>query len=131
MKERIYEFSYRFIETNIFNTNYGRISKSVRERLYFDLMLGGGEPIENTGGLKTIRCGIGGRYGRTGWEVVFADYIYPDIRVHIYLLLTKLPLNIGDSLSEEQKSELQKLKEKADYYMGLYYEKLKKNNSIF
>lgn len=131
MKEYIYEFRYIFIETNNFNKDYGKIGKSERERLYFDLMLGRGEIIEDTGGLKKIRCGIAGDNGKEGWEVVFTDYVFPDIRVRIYLLLVKFPLDIKRSLSQKQKKELRKLKEEADYYVGLLYEKLKDNDSIF
>jgi len=129
MKEHSYVFRYIFIETDIFNEDYGTISESERERLYFDLMLGAGEFIENTGGLKKTRCGIGGRHGKTGWQVVFADYAYPDKSVHIFILLLKFPLNLGHDLSRKERSELRKLKEKADYYVGLYYERLKGNDS--
>lgn len=124
MEEREYKFKYKFIETNAFNKDYGKISESERERLYFDLMLGHGEIIEDTGGLKKVRCGIAGDNGKKGWEVVFSDYVFPDIRVRIDLLLVKFPLNTRRSLSQKLKTELRKLKEDADYYIGCYYEKL-------
>ncbi len=123
MKKRIYEFKYIFIETNTFNKNSGKISESVRDRLYFDLILGRGEFIEGTGGLKEIQCGIGGADGKTGWDLVFADYNYPEIKEHIYFLLAKFPINItnGVILSQEQKTKLRMIKEKLDEFVDRYY----------
>ena len=128
MEEREYKFKYIFIETNIFNDDYGKISESERERLYFDLTLGRGEIIEDTGGLKKVRCGIAGDNGKEGWEVVFADYVFPDIRVRIYILLVKFPLNLRRSLNQRLRKELRKLKGDADYYIEHYYENFGNND---
>ena len=128
MEERGYKFKYRFMETTAFRKDYGRISESERQRLHFDLMLGRGEIIEDTGCLKKVRCGIAGDDGKEGWEVVFADFTYPDIGVKLYLLLLKYPLRKKRYLSSEMRNELRKLKEKVDYFIGCYYEKLRNND---
>lgn len=124
MEERIYQFRYVFIETEVFKGRYGRMSDSERDRLYFDLMLGGGEPIKGLGGLKEIRCGPGGRYGQTGWEIVFADYFYPDIGhqgKRIFFLLVAFPIDISKKLSQEERETLKRLKAMADDYVESHY----------
>lgn len=105
--------------------------QSQRERLDFDLMQGKGDVIPETGGLKTIRCGAAGYLGKSseGWRVVFAEYTYGDIRKRFFWLLFRLPLTVDATLTEEDKEELRHLKGKADYYMGLHYERLKEGES--
>jgi hypothetical protein len=84
-------------------------------------MIGRGEFIADTGGLKEIRCGIAGVNGKEGWDVVFADYNYPEIKVRIYFLLVKFPIDAISKLSQEQKRKLRMIKEKLDEYVDLYY----------
>jgi hypothetical protein len=110
-----------FIETDAFATKPCKISESVRERLYFDLMLGRGTIIEDTGGLKEFRCGSGAPDGKGYWDVVFADYNCPATRVCVYFLLVKFPNDVIKKLSQEQKDKLRILKGKVDEYVLRHY----------
>ncbi|MBM4025560.1 MAG: hypothetical protein FJ280_09155 [Planctomycetes bacterium] len=131
MSERRYAWDYIFIETKLFARDYGMVSESERERLDFDLMQGKGEQIPGTGGLKRIRCGPAGYLGRSqeGWEVVFAEYTYADIQKRLFWLLFKFPLTLDTALTEQDKEALRRLKARADYCMGLYYERLQEGES--
>ena len=131
MSERKYFWEYVFVETGLFARDYGTISESDRERLDFDLMQGYGEQIPDTGGLRRIRCGAAGYLGRSekGWEVVFAEYTYADIRKRFFWLLFKLPLTIDTALTEDDKEALRHLKAKADHRMELYFERLTEDES--
>jgi hypothetical protein len=126
MKERKYVLEYIVIETDVFARDHGTLSQSERERLYFDLMQGNGEIVPETGGLKRIRCGLGGYLGtsKEGWEVVFADYTYADIQKRFFWLLFKSPPTLDKTLSEPDREELRQLKARADHCMSLYYERL-------
>ncbi|MFX0204167.1 MAG: hypothetical protein ACFFCW_49345, partial [Candidatus Hodarchaeota archaeon] len=103
MEEHRCEVKYIFVETDAFRNSPSskRLSQSERKRLYFDLMLGQGKPIKGLGGLKEVRSGPGGSHGRTrtGWEVVFAEYVYPDVRARIFALLVKFPVGIQTTLT--------------------------------
>jgi hypothetical protein len=131
MSERKYSWEYIFVETKVFAQDYGAVSESERERLDFDLMQGNGENIPDTGGLKRIRCGPAGYLGRlrTGWEVVFAEYTYADIRKRFFWLLFKLPLTLDTALTKQDKDALRRLKAKADHCMELHYERLQEDES--
>jgi hypothetical protein len=120
MEERRDSVSCVFVETDAFSTKHGKVSESVREDLYFYLMLGRGEPIEGTGGLKEIRLESGDPDGKK-WDVVFAAYNYPAKKERIYFLLVKLPKNVIKNLNQEQKRKLMILKEKVDEYVRRYY----------
>lgn len=126
MSERRQLWEYIFIETRVFVQDQGTISETDRERLYFDLTQGGGEHIPDTGGLKRIRCGLGGHLGtsKSGWEVVFADYPYSDKRKRVFVLVDKCRLTRHRTLNEEQKKELRRFKARLDQLMGDYYEEL-------
>ncbi|MDT8301651.1 MAG: hypothetical protein RQ760_09215 [Sedimentisphaerales bacterium] len=119
MEERRYQFTYRFIETNTFKKKHGKMSKSVRDDLDFYLMLGRGELIKETGGLREIK--IKDPSGKESWNVVFAAYYCPKIRARIYYLLLKYPPNVLESLDQEEKNKLRMLKEKVDKYIGFNY----------
>ncbi len=131
MNERKYSWEYVFIETQVFSHDYGTISESGRERLDFDLMQGNGEEIPDTGGLKRIRCGSGGHLGQSdeGWEVVFVEYTYADIRKRFFWLLFKSPLALDTTLTEQDRAALRHLKARADHRMELYYEMLQEDES--
>jgi len=131
MSERKYPWEYVLIETEVFTQGYGTMSESVRERLDFDLMQDGGEFISDAGGLKRIRCGAGGYLGRSeeGWEVVFAEYTYADIRKRFFWLLFKVPTAIDTTLTAEDKDALRRLKAQADHRMGVYYESIRDSES--
>lgn len=121
MLVRRYASENIFIETEVLAQ---AISESERERLYFDLLRGNGEYIEDAAGLKTVRCGPYGHYGKEGREVVFAEYPYPDIKKRIFLLLNEFPLSFDRALTEEEKGELHRLKAKADRYIERFCESL-------
>lgn len=55
----------KFYEARTFSkeTKAGKINDTDRERLEFDIMLGYGDVIVGSGGLKQIRCGLGGCHG--------------------------------------------------------------------
>ncbi len=124
MSERRYSWEYIFIESKVFAQHHGTISEPDRERLYFDLAQGNGDFILGTGGLKRIRCGLGGHRGtsKDAWEVVFAEYAYADIRNRVFVLIDKCPLALHRILCKEEKEELRRFKEKLDELMGRYYE---------
>jgi hypothetical protein len=126
MSVRKYSWEYIFIESKVFVQNHGPISKPDRERLYFDLAQGNGDPIPRTGGLKRIRCGLGGHRGTSenAWEVVFAEYVYSDIRKRVFMLVDRCPLALRGDLSEEEEEKWRQHKEKLDELMGHYYEGL-------
>jgi hypothetical protein len=121
MDERRYQLEIFFLETEALRRT---ISESERERLYFDLILGGGEYIAGTGRLERIRCGSCGHRGRKGREVVFAEYRYPVRKKWIFLLLNEFPLPSGRRLSKEEKKVLRQLKAKADRYVERFCERL-------
>jgi hypothetical protein len=131
MSERKDPWEYILIETEVFIQGHGTMPESIRERLDFDLMQGGGEFISDTGGLKRIRCGAAGHLGRSeeGWEVVFAEYTYADIRKRFFWLLFKLPAAIDTALTEDDKDALRRLKARADHRMGIYYESVRDSES--
>ena len=52
---------------------------------------------------------------------MFADYNYPEIRVHLYFLLARFPIDAISKLSQEQKKKLRMIKEKLDEYVDLHY----------
>jgi hypothetical protein len=90
---------------------FGVISPSDMRRLEFDIMLGHGETIEGTGGLKQVRCGLGGFAGKScGWQVVFADY--PGCQITV--LLIKFPDKIKRRLNKKEKEELRESKQQLD-----------------
>ena len=110
----------KFIEARSFDveTKYGKISDSDRERLEFDIMLGRGEVITGTGGLKQIRCGLGGCYGKKhGWQVVFADY--PEYSVTF--LLIRFPDKYIKGLSRYELKKLKEAKKSIDLLVELKY----------
>ncbi len=116
----------KFIEARSFDveTKYGKISDSDRERLEFDIMLGRGEVIAGTGGLKQIRCGLGGCYGKKhGWQVVFASYYYPEYSVTF--LLIRFPDKYIKDLSRYELKKLKEAKKRIDLLMDLKYGKEK------
>ena len=113
-----------FFEARSFDveTKYGKISDSDRERLEFDIMLGRGEVITGTGGLKQIRCGLGGCYGKKhGWQVVFADYP----KYSITFLLIRFPDKHKKSLSRYELKKLKEAKKQLDLLVDLKYGKEK------
>jgi len=91
-------------------------------------MIGRGELMENTGGLKEIRCGIAGADGKEGWDVVFADYNYPEMKEHLYFLLIKFPIDFIKTLNQEEKRKLRMIKEKLDEDVENYYWTLMDND---
>jgi hypothetical protein len=117
--ERTYLLEVIFLETEVFALT---ITESERERLYFDLVQGNGESIEDTGGLKRIRYGPYGHHGRKGCEAVFAEYSCPDLRKRIFLLLNEFPLPLDRTLNEQERKELRQLKAKADRFIERYIE---------
>ncbi len=100
------------------------MSESERQRLYFDLMLEHGETIANTGGLKKTICGKAGSHTRSGRHIVFAEYSYPDVNTRFFLLLARFPESVVQNLSEAERRQLKKLKQKADYYIEQRYDEL-------
>jgi hypothetical protein len=130
MSERRYSWEYIFIESKVFAQNHGTISEPDRQRLYFDLAQGNGVYIPDTGGLKRIRCGLGGHRGTSenAWEVVFAEYTYSDIRSRVFALVDKCPLALRRTLGEEEKKELRRFKAKLDELMGRFYEGLQEEH---
>jgi len=113
-----------FFEARSFDvkTKYGKISDSDRERLEFDIMLGRGEVIAGTGGLKQIRCGLGGCYRKKhGWQVVFADY--PEYS--ITFLLIRFPDKHIKALSRYELKKLKEAKKRIDSLVELKYGKEK------
>lgn len=131
MGERRYAWEYVVIETKVFAQSYGTISTSERERLDFDLMQSNGEYIPDTGGLKRILCGPAGHRGKSqeGWEVVFAEYTYADIRKRFFWLLFKLPRTLDAMLTDQDRKALRRLKAKADRCMERHYEELQGDES--
>jgi hypothetical protein len=91
---------------------------------------GNGDYIPDTGGLKRIRCGLGGHRGtsKDAWEVVFAEYTYADIRNRFFVLIDKCPLALHRTLCKEEREELRRFKEKLDELMGRYYEGLQEED---
>jgi hypothetical protein len=130
MSERRYSWKYIVVETKAFVQAHGALSESERDRLDFDLMQGNGDYIPATGGLKRIRCGLGGHRGTSenAWEVVFAEYTYSDIRRRVFVLLDKCPLALRRTLGEQEKKELRQFKERLDDLMGRYYERLQEED---
>jgi ferric iron reductase protein FhuF len=124
MRESERQFRYIFIETDNFSSKGGHLSESARQRLYFDLMLGHGEIIANTGGLKRMTCGRAGSHTRSGRRIVFAEYSYPDVNTRFFLLLARFPENVVQNLSEAERRQLKTLKQNADYYIEQRYEEL-------
>lgn len=126
MSERRYSWEYIFIESRVFAQNHGTVSEPDRERLYFDLAQGNGDPIPGTGGPKRIRCGLGGHRGTSedAWEVVFAEYTFSDIQKRVFTLVDKCPLALRRTLGEEEKEEWRQYKERLDECVGRYYEGL-------
>ncbi|OHB78063.1 MAG: hypothetical protein A2Z25_24650 [Planctomycetes bacterium RBG_16_55_9] len=120
-KERDYIFTYKFIETDAFRTKNRILSESARDDLDFYLMIGRGKLIDDTGGLKIIRCDIGGSRGKDDRDIVFAAYNCPRIRTHLFYLLVKYPVSVIENMSQEQKSELRTLKKKVDKYVHRKY----------
>lgn len=113
---------HEFIEASSFSkkSKFGKIRESDRERLEFDIMLGKGDVIPGTGGLKQIRCGLGGCYGATNaWQVVFADY--PEYS--ITFLLIRFPGKYKQTLTAGESTELKKIKRRLDRLMGKHYGK--------
>ena len=109
-----------FFEARSFDakTKFGKISDSDRERLEFDITLGRGEVITGTGGLKQIRCGLGGCYGKKhGWQVVFADY--PEYSVTF--LLIRFPDKHIKGLSRYELKKLKEAKKRIDLLVDLKY----------
>lgn len=121
MEDIYYEFTHRFKETNAFSAINGKMSESARRDLHFYLMQGRGELISGTGGLKVIRCDIGGAGKREIRDVVFAAYNCPRIRTRIYYLLAKCRAGFVKDLSEEERNLLTRLKEKVDKYVRRKY----------
>jgi len=111
---------HTFVEPRSFDeeTKYGKISNSDRERLEFDIMLGRGKVITGSGGLKQIRCGLGGCYGKKhGWQVVFADY--PEYSVTF--LLIRFPDKYIKGLSRYELKKLKEAKKRIDLLMDSKY----------
>ena len=124
MRESERQFRYIFIETENFGRRGGHLSESERQRLYFDLMLGHGETIASTGGLKKMICGKAGLHTRSGRHIVFAEYSYRDVNTRFFLLLARFPESVVQNLSEAERKQLKKLKQEADYYIEQRYEEL-------
>jgi hypothetical protein len=130
VSERRYAWEYIFVESKAFAHQHGAISESNRQRLYFDLAQGNGDPIVGTGGLKRIRCGPGGHRGTSteAWEAVFAEYQYPDIQKRVYMLIDKCPMTLRGHLNDEEKQELRQFKVRLDDLVGRYYEGLQEED---
>jgi hypothetical protein len=126
MSVRPYVWKYIIFETRVFGEHHGTLSKSEVQRLDFDLMQGNGQYIPDTGGLKRIQCGAAGHRSKSdeGWEAVFAEYVYSDIRTRFFVLLDKIPLAFDKTLGQEQKQQLRQIKERVDDLIGRWYEEI-------
>jgi hypothetical protein len=116
-------FKYKFIETDAFRTKNGILSKSAQDDLDFYLIIGRVKPIEGTGGLKVVRCDIGGFRKKEERDIVFAAYSCPHIRTYIFYLLVKYPIDVIDTMNKEQKKEFKTLKQKVDTFIRQKYGK--------
>lgn len=113
-----------YSRTFLRETKYGKITESENERLEFDILQGLGDEIPGTGGLKQIRCGLGGHFGKTeGWQVVFADYP----QYSIVFMLVSFPDKHKKHLSRSEIKELKEIKKKLDHMVRLKYGKREKN----
>lgn len=75
-----------------------------------EIMLGYGDVVPNTAGIRKIRCGITSRGKRGGIRILFADYP----QVNKTYLLTALQKNQRANFSQQELKILRQLKRQLD-----------------
>ncbi len=101
-----------FIELPAFSRliKEGRITDAQLKSVQHDILEGGGEVMQRTGGVSKIRCGGLGAGKSGGWRVLFAEYPGAGIVVMIWAF----PKNKQANLNDAEKTEIRKLKQELD-----------------
>ena len=108
--------SRMFIEFSAFSrlVKAGSITGEMLHDVQKDIMLGGGDTIGGTGGLKKIRCAAAGRGKSGGWRIIFADYP----RQAKTIFIAAYPKNAKSNVTPAEKVVLRELKAELDRTVG-------------
>ncbi len=87
-----------------------QFSDSQLLRLQLDILAGGGNAIQGTGGIKKIRCNAKGKGKSGGWRVLFADYD----SLGLTFLIWAYPKSRQANLTDGQKKAIRQLKLQLD-----------------